>query len=57
MKGGINKMMRNIAASRADNEFDKVSTRTLLNVIVFVEIDESDMGERLERTQRKTCAL
>ena len=50
-------MMRNIAASRADNEFDKVSTRTLLNVIVFVEIDESDMGERLERTQRKTCAL
>ena len=34
MKGGINKVMRNIAASTADSEFEKVSYSTLLTLLI-----------------------
>ena len=35
MKGGFNKVMRNIAASTADSEFEKVS---LLTCLKFIDI-------------------
>ena len=65
MKGGFNKILRNIVAGSADTEYEKVSpispnTRfrgIKLTWFYFTEAYESNIPSRLERTKGKACDL
>jgi len=60
MKGGFNKIIRNLVAGASDTEFEKVHShyncaRKLS--FLFVEINESDFPLGLEGAKRETCDL
>ena len=60
MKGGFNKLMRNIVAGTADTEFEKVSPLQLLIIhlyIILTETDESYIPPGLKGAKRETCHL
>lgn len=55
MKGGLNKMMRNVVASTADSEYEKVSISYLPDQDLATH--ESDISTRFERTKREARCL
>ena len=55
MKGGFNKLLRNIVASTTDTEYEKVRYYFELNF--YIETNESNFPCRFKRTQRKTRYL
>ena len=64
MKGGFNKILRNIVAGSNDTEFEKVSPSRKLPVSSLInesnahaETDESDVPPRLEGAQGEACDL
>ena len=64
MKGGFNKILRNIVAGSADTEFEKASM-TLIpsskqkanNFLILVETHESNFPSGFQRTKREACYL
>ena len=58
MKGGFNKVMRNIAASTADSEFEKVSLHvTSLIVHISLETNKGHFPLGFKRAKREACSL
>lgn len=49
MKGGFNKMLRNIVAGASDTEFEKVSLTKPFDLLL-IEIDESYVSPGFKRT-------
>ena len=48
MKGGLNKILRNVAATKGKSDFDKV-----MFFLTFIETDQSYLPLRFQRAQRK----
>ena len=63
MKGGFNKILRNIVAGANDTEFEKVGLRTKFMIILLtwmpasVETHKSDFPPWLEGAQREARHL
>ena len=55
MKGGINKLMRNITATSAKTDFEKVPSLILINLTI--ETDQSYLPHGFQRAQGKTRHL
>ena len=54
MKGGMNKLMRNVVALKGGNTFEKVIPN-LIFIFSLIEIDQGHLPSGFKRTQGETC--